>query len=248
MPVNRVQQVSSRRRLLIETKKLLDRPLFYLSLIWLVLIILDLMGRLNPWLTGLNYFIWGIFFIDFFVELAIAPDKNGYLRKNWLTGISVLLPVLRIFRVFRAMRLLRAGRSFNLVRMLTSLNRGLRSVRHTMSKRGAGYIFVLTAIVILVGAAGMAQFESPESLIEAGLSPSSGRAGLTSYGDALWWTIMLLTTIGSEYWPRTLEGRILCIFLSLYALGVFGYITATIATFFVGADRADANANKRSRP
>jgi voltage-gated potassium channel len=50
---------------------------------------------------------------------------------------------------------------------------------------------------------------------------------------------MLLTTIGSEYWPRTPEGRLLCLLLSLYAIGVFGYITAALASFFVDRDREE---------
>lgn len=33
---------------------------------------------------------------------------------------------------------------------------------------------------------------------------------------------MLLTTMGSEYWPQTAEGRILCLLLSVYAFAVFG--------------------------
>ncbi len=61
-------------------------------------------------------------------------------------------------------------------------------------------------------------------------------AGLHSYGDALWWTAMLLTSLGSEYWPQTGEGRVLCFLLALYGFAVFGYVTATIATFFVGRD------------
>ena len=40
----------------------------------------------------------------------------------------------------------------------------------------------------------------------------------------------------SQYWPQTAEGRVLCVFLALYAFGVFGYVTATLATFFVGRD------------
>lgn len=45
----------------------------------------------------------------------------------------------------------------------------------------------------------------------------------------------------SEYWPKTVEGRLLCLLLSLYAFAVFGYVTATLATFFIGrdADRED---------
>jgi len=60
--------------------------------------------------------------------------------------------------------------------------------------------------------------------------------GLADFGSALWWTTMLLTTIGSDYWPRTPEGRLLCLLLSLYSLAVLGYITATLATYFVGRD------------
>ncbi len=60
--------------------------------------------------------------------------------------------------------------------------------------------------------------------------------GLNSYGAALWWTAMLLTSLGSEYWPQTAEGRVLCFLLALYGFGVFGYVTATLATFFIGRD------------
>ena len=48
---------------------------------------------------------------------------------------------------------------------------------------------------------------------------------------------MLLTTMGSDYWPRTPEGRLLCVLLAVYAFAVFGYVTAAIAAYFVGKDR-----------
>ena len=47
---------------------------------------------------------------------------------------------------------------------------------------------------------------------------------------------MLLTSIGSQFWPATTEGRVLTVLLSLYGLAVFGYITAAFASFFVGRD------------
>jgi voltage-gated potassium channel len=45
---------------------------------------------------------------------------------------------------------------------------------------------------------------------------------------------MILTTLGSQYWPRTPEGRVLGFLISLYAFAVFGYFTALLASFFVG--------------
>jgi voltage-gated potassium channel len=47
---------------------------------------------------------------------------------------------------------------------------------------------------------------------------------------------MTLTTMGSDYFPKTSEGRLLCFFLALYGFAVFGYVTATIASFFVARD------------
>jgi voltage-gated potassium channel len=48
---------------------------------------------------------------------------------------------------------------------------------------------------------------------------------------------MLLTTMGSDYWPRTPEGRFLCLLLAVYAFTVFGYVTAAIAAYFVDRDK-----------
>ena len=73
-------------------------------------------------------------------------------------------------------------------------------------------------------------------------APGADGRGIGSYGEALWWTAMLMTTMGSEYWPRSAEGRALCLLLALYAFAVFGYVTATLATYFVGRDAADPDA------
>jgi len=65
---------------------------------------------------------------------------------------------------------------------------------------------------------------------------SEVEGGFTSYSDALWWTAMLLTSMGSQFWPRTPEGRLLCMLLAMYGFAVFGYITASFASFFVGQE------------
>jgi voltage-gated potassium channel len=65
-----------------------------------------------------------------------------------------------------------------------------------------------------------------------------GAPGLPDYMTALWWTAMLLTTVGSEYWPQTTEGRLLCLLLSIYAVAIFGYLAALLASFFIGRDAA----------
>jgi voltage-gated potassium channel len=107
----------------------------------------------------------------------------------------------------------------------------MRAFGASMGRRGFGYVVGLTVIVTFGGAAGMFAFER-----------DAGGGGLNSYGEALWWTAMIMTTMGSQYWPQTAEGRVLCFLLSLYAFAVFGYVTATLATFFVGRDAASEDA------
>jgi voltage-gated potassium channel len=68
-------------------------------------------------------------------------------------------------------------------------------------------------------------------------------SAITDYGTALWWTAMVMTTIGSDYFPKTAEGRVLCFLLALYAVAVCGYVTAMLATFFVSQD-TENNASK----
>ena len=47
---------------------------------------------------------------------------------------------------------------------------------------------------------------------------------------------MIMTTMGSDYWPQTAEGRVLCLLLSVYAFTGFGYVTAALASYFIGRD------------
>lgn len=206
----------------------LEVPLFFLGIVWLVLLVIELVGQLNRVLEFLGTLIWLVFLGEFLLRLFVAPDKSRFLRRNVLTVVALVLPalrVLRVARVARVLRLARMTRGVRLVRLITSFNRGMRALGATLGRRGFGYVSMLTALVTVLGAAGMYAFENARA-----------GGGLDSYGTALWWTAMLMTTMGSEYWPRTPEGRILCLLLSLYAFGVFGYVTATIASFFIGRD------------
>jgi voltage-gated potassium channel len=232
---------AARWELLEQISEVAERPMIVLSFVWLILLIIDFTAGLSPLLELVSNAIWALFILDFTIAFVIAPRKITYLRRNWLGALSLALPALRGLRILPALRLMRAARaarSLRLFRVITSLNRGMRALGQTLSRRGAGYVIALTGVVIAVCAAAMAVFESPEALVaETGRAVQPG-AGLESYGEALWWTAMLMTTMGSEYWPQTPEGRILALLLSLYAVSVFGYITAMLASFFVGQDRS----------
>lgn len=222
-----------RDEVLQQLEEWLETPMLVLGLAWLILFVIELIWGLTPLLELISLTIWILFILDFFVKFSLASHRLSYLKRNWLTAISLLLPALRTFRivsVVRALRTARAVRGLRLLQVMTRANRGMRALSASANRRGLVYVFGLTAIVILLGAAGMYAFESE--------IPN----GLTDYGTALWWTAMLMTTIGSDYFPQTSEGRILCFVLALYASAVFGYVTAALATFFIGRDADDSQA------
>ena len=72
-----------------------------LGFAWLVLLVVDLIWRLNPLLQVISNVIWIIFTVDFVVTFTLAPHKLVYLTHNWLTVISLALPALRVFRIVR---------------------------------------------------------------------------------------------------------------------------------------------------
>lgn len=229
--------VRQREDLLHRLQDWLELPMLLLSITWLVLFILEILWGLVPILLIAGYVIWVIFIIDFLLKFTLAPHKVAFLKNNWLGIIALLIPALRVFRVVGLLRLARvtrtagAIRSLRILRLLTSINRAIKTLGRNMERRGVGYILLLTLLVTFAGAAGIYSFE--------GRDPDGE---LADYGTALWWTAMMMTTMGSQFWPKTPEGRVLCFFLALYGFTMFGYVTATLASFFIGQDAEDDEA------
>lgn len=216
-----------RLQLLRRVSEMSETPMALLGLAWLSLMVIDLTRGLGSTGQNLTTVIWIIFIIDFVIRLTLAPRKLAYIRQHWLTVIALVLPALRVVRFVRVLRSLARLRGLPLVRILASINRGMRALGDTMQRRGFGYVLAITALVTVAGAAGMLHFEGPLRV----------EHGIQDFWSALWWTGMIMTTMGGEYWPRTGEGRVLCMFLAIYAFAVFGYVTGTIATYFIGQDQ-----------
>jgi voltage-gated potassium channel len=228
-PTQPPDEAEERLFILSELEEWLRTPMLLLSAAWLALVVTELAWGASRLLETVGTVIWVIFVAEFVLRLALAPDRLRFLRANWLSVIALVAPAFRLLRGFRVLRLARTARGLRLVRVVGTANRGMNALRHAMRRRGFGYVVTLTALVNLLGAAGMHAFErAPET-----------EGGFASFGDALWWTSMLLTTMGSAYWPVTAEGRVLCLLLAVYAFAVFGYITATFASFFIGRDVAE---------
>ena len=223
------QLVNERKKLLSSVEKLLEGPMVFLGFVWLILLVVELVWGLSKPLEYLSLSIWVIFIVDFLIQFMLAPVKLDFIKTNWLTTISLIIPALRVFRIFRFVRFVRGLRGIRLVRLVSSLNRSMNSLAATMKRRAFGYVMMVTLIVTLGGAAGMYAFEKPTP-------------GFESYSMALWWTAMRVITAGNEFNPVTPEGRGLAFLIAVFGYTIFGYVTATFASFFIGRDAEEKDA------
>jgi voltage-gated potassium channel len=216
-----------RWELLSNLDRLLDRPLMVLGIVWLALIIADFASGHDPTLEALTYAIWALFIFDYALELLIAPDRSAYLRRHWFGLFALAVPALRglvVLRALRAARGLHLLRATSLARILASTNKALAALNTFLGHRRLGLVIASTFIVMVAGAAGIYAFER---------DPAATGPAINDYGDALWWSAMLMTTVGSEFWPQTVEGRVVAWLMAVYALAIFGYITAYLASIFL---------------
>lgn len=224
-PENHVEedQETERWQVLLQLEEWIETPMLLLSFVWLSLVLVELIWTTSGVFEFLGTVIWIIFVVEFIIRFILAPQKIRFLRRNPITIVALIAPA---FRFLNALRFLRLARGLRFVRIVGTANRGLNALRKSFGRRGLGYVIATTVLVTTLGAAGMLAFEPAGEVA----------GGFTSYGDALWWTSMLVTTMGSGFWPETAEGRMLALLLSLYGFAVFGYITASFATFFIGQE------------
>lgn len=213
----------------------LEKPMIVLGIVWLGLLVLQLVYGSSAWINDITIAVWAIFVIDFAIRFIVAPKKVPFLKRHWLVAISLALPALSVLRLTRVLAMLPSWQVL-IFRLLTSLNRSISVLGSTMRRRGMVYVLLVSLIVTFAGAAGIYALE-----------PHSNDA-IPSFGFALWWTGMIMTTMGSSYFPQSWGGRILCFLLSVFAFSIFGYITAAIASYFVNKDANDGASHDETQP
>lgn len=215
---------AERERLLRQIEAIGDPLMVALGLVFLVLLLLQvssiqLTAGEQAFVDRADDVIYGVFVFDFLLRLLIVPNKRSYLRMNWLLAVSLVLPALRPLRL---VRLAPALGSVHAAQFVGGANRALTSLRLMLRGKVFLYLSMITAFNVLVGAGVVMRLDA-------------GHPGtpFTSYGEALWWAATLITTVNSSDDPVSAWGRVVAFLMRIYAVGVFGYLTASIASYFV---------------
>jgi len=197
-----------------------------LSLLVMAALILPLDEATLTALQAWDNVICVIFLIDFAYNITGSRPRTEYFihQRGWLDLLGSI-PTLGVFRFTALLRLARLSRLARIMRLLGGQNRRAL-VRDVVRNRSqyAAFITVLLALVVMsVSSVLILQFES-----------RSPDAKIVTGGDALWWAVVTITTVGyGDYYPVTALGRIVAVFVMVSGIGIIGALASILASLLV---------------
>jgi voltage-gated potassium channel len=195
---------------------------------WLIILaaLIPLLGALTGRSTldarqlGIDSVAWLVFAVDFVVHLRW---KRRFLRtwQGWVDlGVVVVTFPWYVIPALRGSEFTVVARLARVARILVIVVKG--GVVKLALRLGKTALF---AVALVVSTAVVVQRAEP---------PGSG---FDSFGDALWWAIVTITTVGyGDLVPETVQGRIAATILMVGGLAVLGAIAAIMASFLRGED------------
>ena len=182
-------------------------PVFAVSLVWITALFFEFDPNLSPTYRLEGIFLNGFVFLAFATDLGIRfildSDRRSFLHRNWFLVIAVFVPPLRILFVVNA--LMRLGRDAGgLAKTI-----GLSAVYAVSIVVFLGALFTLSAEINAQG------------------------SNIDSYGDAVWWAFVTVTTVGyGDFTPVTVTGRTIAVGIMFTGAAAVGALTAALASFF----------------
>ncbi|MCY9805601.1 ion channel [Vibrio scophthalmi] len=174
-------------------------------------------------LIGLDFIICSIFILQLSIDLIRATDRVQFLKRHWIDFLASLpmiepLRFARLFHILRVVLVIRSSRS--VVKQLLS-NRKETTIAS---------ILLLLVILLTLGSSMMLFLEghSPDANIKTG-------------GDALWWALVTISTVGyGDHYPVSDAGKILASGVILCGVGLFGMISGLITSMITSPTRMQA--------
>ncbi|HEY7282515.1 MAG TPA: ion transporter [Actinomycetota bacterium] len=198
-----------------------------LSLVIMVaLFIPTLSAATTQLLTIYDNVICFVFLFDFALNMSRSSPKRDYFfkRRGWLDLLGSI-PNFGLLKVTSLLRLARLSRVARISRLLRGRHKK-ELVEDVLRHRGqyAAFITLLAGfIVIVVCSVLVLQFES-----------HAPDANITTGGEALWWAVVTITTVGyGDYFPVTMGGRLTAVFVMFAGLGIIGSLASMLAAILV---------------
>jgi len=187
-------------------------PLAAAAVIFLVLfsrqVLAEPHGREAHIVWAINWVIWALFFVDYFVRLSLATDRWHWFWRHLLDFAIITLPLLRPLR---------------LLRMLVLIEVLQKAVGDAF--RGRIVVYTASGVLLLIYTSALAVFDKERYL--AGTK-------IDSFGKAIWWSITTVTTVGyGDVYPITNAGRVIAVLLMIGGISLVGVVTAALASWII---------------
>ncbi len=183
--------------------------------------------QISAALQTIDTLVCFVFLFDFVVRFHRAESKLRFMKWGWIDLISSI-PNLSGFPLLDHLRWGRLVRFFRIIRLIRAL-RATQKIANLLLKdkfqTGVAAV-VLASLLLLI-------FSSLGILI---CERSDPNAKIKTAGDAVWWSVTTLTTVGyGDVYPVTTAGRCLAVITMIGGMGVFGGLSGLAASFFIGS-------------
>ncbi|MCM1972025.1 potassium channel family protein [Streptomyces sp. G1] len=161
-----------------------------------------------------EWVVWAAFAADYLMRLGLAHSKRAFVRTHWLDLAAVVLPMIQPLRLLRVVSTL----------MLVG-----RRARMAPQIRLTTYVAGSVVGLLMFG-----------SLAVLSVERDAPDGNIKNLGDALWWSVTTMTTVGyGDHSPTTGLGRLLAVGLMLSGIALLGVVTANIAAWFISRFERD---------
>ena len=204
---------------LIEWQKRTALPTLLLSLIYTASFVFPIYwypasSEVKNFCIIVNYVTWGIFALDYVIQMKLAPNNIEYFKNHILELILVVVPFFRPLRALRA--------------LVFTTQAGIRSKKALIKSLPLVLTGAAVLMIIIMGAAVLdIERTAPGSNIHTPM-------------DALWWGLVTITTIGyGDKFPVTTEGRLVAGILIIFGVAMISTLTATFAAWLLSHDERE---------
>ncbi|MFL5678824.1 MAG: ion transporter [Chloroflexota bacterium] len=202
------------------------------SLALMVLLLLPIDPQTRVLVNFYDNVICVVFLIDFTMNLLGSKPKRAYFvtRRGWLDLLGSV-PSFGFFQISALLRLARVSRLARITRLMRG-QAGKDLVIDVLKNRSqyAAFITILLAGMVL----------SVASILVLNEESRAANANIKTGGDALWWAIVTITTVGyGDFFPVTSLGRITAFFVMIAGIGIIGALASILAALLVSPSTTD---------